>query len=223
MPQQERVVVQRASIEDLDGDGKAQLHVSAEEHHARGAVPDAFYRKTFERGDLNRDGVLEGRDLDIAFLPPGNPAGAAFDAEVAEDEFILAVKGGGRGDVTQTHVLWKHPTKHTDHIVSPLVVHNRMLLIKAGGIATCFEVAEGKPLFGPGRIDNAGDYFASPVYGDGSIFVASANGKIVVLKDAAELEVLSVNDMGDPILGTPAIADGALFVRTRRALLRIQQ
>ncbi|MBC8117724.1 MAG: PQQ-binding-like beta-propeller repeat protein [Candidatus Saccharimonas sp.] len=185
-------------------------------------VPEAFYKKTFERGDLNKDGVLEGRELDIAFLPPGNAAGAAFDAEVAEDEFVLAVKGGGRGDVTKTHVLWKHPTKHTDHIVSPLVVNDRMLLIKTGGIATCFETGQGKSLFGPVRIENAGEYFASPVYGDGKIFVAGENGKIVVLKDAPELEVLSVNEMGDSILGTPAIADGALFVRTRKALLRIQ-
>lgn len=205
--------------------GNSDNKVSREETQAffgKRPVPDAFYKKTFERGDLNRDGVLEGRELDIAFLPPGNAAGATFDAEVAEDEFIVAVKGGGRGDVTKTHVLWKHPTKHTDHIVSPLVVGNRMLLIKTGGIATCFETAQGQPLFGPARIENAGEYFASPVYGDGKIFVAGENGKIVVLRDAPQLDVLSVNEMGDSILGTPAIADGALFVRTRKALMRIQ-
>lgn len=185
-------------------------------------VPDAFYKKTFDRGDMNHDGVLEGRELDIAFLPPGNAAGASFDAAVPEDEFVLAVKGGGRGDVTKTHVLWKHPTKHTDHIVSPLVVHGRMLLIKAGGIATCFESSGGKPIFGPVRINNAGEYFASPVYGDGKIYVAGENGHIVVLADGPKLEVLADNDMGDSILGTPAIADGALFVRTRKALMRIQ-
>ena len=185
-------------------------------------VPDAFYKKTFERGDLNQDGVLEGRELDIAFLPPGNAAGASFDAEVAEDEFVLAVKGGGRGDVTKSHLLWKHPTKHTDHIVSPLVVKDRILLIKAGGIATCFEVEQGKRVFGPERINNAGEYFASPVYGDGKIYIAGENGKIVVLRDAPELDVLAINEMGDSILGTPAIADGALFIRTRTSLLRIQ-
>ncbi len=185
-------------------------------------VPDAFYAKTFDRGDLNQDGVLEGRELDIAFLPPGNEAGAAYDAKVAEDEFILAVKGGGRGDVTKTHVLWKHPTKHTDHIVSPLIVNDHMLLIKSGGIATCFEATAGKPLFGPARISNAGDYFASPVYGDGKIYIAGENGNIVVLRDAPQLDVLAVNDMGESILGTPAIADGALFIRTRKSLLRIQ-
>ncbi|RLS42764.1 MAG: serine/threonine protein kinase [Planctomycetota bacterium] len=185
-------------------------------------VPEAFYKKTFERGDLNKDGFLEGPELDIAFLPPGNAAGASYDNPDAEDEFILAVKGGGRGDVTKTHLLWKHPTKQTDHIVSPLVVHDRMLLIKEGGIATCFETKGGEPVFGPGRINNAGSYFASPVYGDGKIYIPSENGKLIVLKDGPELEVLSVNDMNDAILATPAIADGALFIRTRKALYRIQ-
>lgn len=185
-------------------------------------VPEAFYKKTFDRGDLNGDGVLEGKELDIAFLPPGNAAGASYDSAVAEDEFVLAVKGGGRGDVTQTHVMWKHPTKHTDHIVSPLVIGDRMLLIKTGGIATCFEVGQGKPLFGPRRINNAGEYFASPVAGDGKIYIAGENGKIVVLGDSPEMPVLAINDMGDSILGTPAIADGALFIRTRKALFRIQ-
>ena len=213
-----------ASIDQAET-GNSDNKVSREEvqkFFGKRPVPDAFYKKTFDRGDLNRDGVLEGRELDIAFLPPGNAAGASFDAKVAEDEFVLAVKGGGRGDVTKTHVLWKHPTKYTDHIVSPLVVGDRILLIKAGGIATCFEAGEGKPIFGPGRINNAGEYFASPVYGDGKVFIAGENGKIVVLKDAPELEILAINDMGDSILGTPAIADGALFVRTRTALMRIQ-
>lgn len=186
-------------------------------------VPEEFYKKTFDRGDLNKDGVLEGKELDIAFLPAGNAAGAAFDSPNPENEFVIAVKGGGRGDVTKTHVLWKHPTKHTDHIVSPLVVNDRMLLIKGGGIATCFEVQDGKQLYGPGRINNAGEYFASPVYGDGKIYIAGENGKIVVLRDGPELDVLAINEMGDSILGTPAIADGALFVRTRTALMRIQQ
>lgn len=205
--------------------GNSDNKVTKEETQAffgKRPVPDAFYQKTFARGDLNADGFLEGEELDIAFLPPGNEAGARYDSQDAEDEFVLAVKGGGRGDVTKTHVLWKHATKHTDHIVSPLVVHDRMLLIKGGGIATCFETQSGESVFGPGRINNAGEYFASPVYADGKIFVASENGTLTVLKDGPALEVLSSNDMGDAILGTPAIADGALFVRTRTALYRIE-
>ncbi|MEZ6129219.1 MAG: PQQ-binding-like beta-propeller repeat protein [Planctomycetaceae bacterium] len=185
-------------------------------------VPEAFYRKTFEKGDLDGDGDLEGEELDIAFLNSDNFAGAAYDAENPAQEFILAVRGGGRGDVTDTHVLWKHPTKHTDHIVSPMVVDNRMTLVKAGGIATCFDTEDGSAVYGPARIRNEGDYFASPVYGDGKIYVASENGKVVVLANGDKADVLAVNDMGDSILGSPAIADGALFIRTRKSLVKIQ-
>jgi outer membrane protein assembly factor BamB len=212
-----------ASVDRADtgnGDGK----LTREEVQAfvgKRKVPEAFFEKTFGRGDTNKDGALEGEELDKAFLNTDNFAGARFDSPTPGDEFIVAVRGGGRGDVTKTHVLWKHGTKHTDHIVSPFVLGGRMLLIKGGGIATCFETKSGKNLYGPARIQNAGEYFASPIYGDGKIYVAGENGSVVVLKDGPELKVLSVNDMGSPILGTPAIADGTLFFRTRAGLVAV--
>jgi outer membrane protein assembly factor BamB len=185
-------------------------------------IPKAFYKRTFDRGDLNKDGFLEGEELDRAFLPPGNFAGARYDAKDPADEYILAVNAGGRGDVTKTHLLWKHKTKHTDHIVSPFVRDGRMLLVKCGGITTLFETAHGKPLRGPKRIPNTSNYFASPIYGDGKIYVAGDNGFIVVLKDSPDYEVLAKNDMGGPIIGTPAISDGRLVVRTRTMLICIK-
>ena len=186
-------------------------------------IPEAFFRKTFDRGDLNKDGALEGRELDIAFMHPDNFAGADFTAmgEKAADEYILAVRGGGQGDVTNSHLLWKHPTKHTDHIVSPLVSDGRMLLVKGGGISTVFETKTGRPLRGPQRIENISDYFASPVSGDGKIYVAGENGVVVVLKNSRDYEVLAKNDVGESIIATPAIADGSLFIRTRTKVLAI--
>ncbi len=185
-------------------------------------IPAAFYRKTFDRGDENGDGFLEGEELDKAFLDPSNFAGARFDAEAPADEFIMAIRGGGRGDVTGSHVLWKHPTKHTDHIVSPLISENRMLLIKAGGIASLFETAGGTAIRTTSRIRNPGDYFASPIRGDGKIYVAGENGVIVVLQDSPSLEVLARNQMDGSIVATPAIADGCLFVRTRSKLICVR-
>lgn len=181
-------------------------------------VPEAFFQKTFERGDLDGDGALEGPELDRAFLPPENYAGARFDAANPAEEYILAVRGGGEGDVTDSHLVWRHTTRHTDHIVSPLVTGNRMLLVKCGGIATGFEIAGGTPLWSAKRIQNASDFFASPVAGDGKIYVAGENGVVVVLRDIAQLEILSKNDLEDSILATPAIADGRLLVRTRTGL-----
>ncbi|MCA9122747.1 MAG: PQQ-binding-like beta-propeller repeat protein [Planctomycetaceae bacterium] len=184
-------------------------------------IPEAFYKKTFDRGDANQDGVLEGAELDVAFLSPDNFAGASFDVENPANEFVLAVRGGGRGDVTNTHLLWKHETKYTDHIVSPYVRDGRMLLVKGGGITTVFEMEHGESLRGAKRIPNACEYFASPIYGDGKIYIAGENGIVVVLKDSPAYEVLAKNDMGDSIVGTPAIADGKLFIRTRSKLLAV--
>ena len=182
-------------------------------------IPDVFYRRTFDRGDANGDGLLEGKELDAAFLFPGNFAGATYDSDNPADEFILAVRGGGRGDVTDSHVAWKHETKYTDHIVSPLVVDGRMLLVKGGGITTLFETEKGTPLREARRIPNPSDYFASPIYGDGKIYIAGENGHVVVLKNSADYEFLAKNDMGESIIGTPAIADGRLFIRTRTKII----
>lgn len=183
-------------------------------------IPEAFFRRTFDRGDKNKDGFLEGDELDAAFLFPGNFAGASFESENPADEFIVAVKGGGRGDVTDSHVLWKHPTKHTDHIVSPFVNDGRMLLVK-GALTTLFDVSTGEPLREPKRIPNSSQCFASPILGDGKIFIAGQNGTIVVLADNSELDVLEENDMGEAVIGTPAISDGRLIVRTRTKLFSI--
>ncbi|MBA62818.1 MAG: serine/threonine protein kinase [Planctomycetaceae bacterium] len=202
------------------GDNNGKL--SKDEMHAivpTGRVPEAFFKKTFDRGDLNKDGFLEGKELDIAFLHPDNFAGARYDDREAADEYVLAVRSGGAGDVTETHLLWKTPTKYTDHIVSPLVSNGRMLLIKGGGIRTVFDTKKGKSLGRQARIQNTSEYFASPVVGDGKIYIAGENGVVVVLEDSKDYTLLAKNDMGDAILATPAVANGNLIIRTRSKLI----
>lgn len=202
------------------GDNNGKL--SKDEMHAivpSGRVPEAFFKKTFDRGDLNKDGYLEGKELDIAFLHPDNFAGATYDEKDAADEYVLAVKGGGEGDVTESNLLWKSPTKYTDHIVSPLISNGRMLLIKGGGIRTVFDIEKGKSIGRQTRIQNTCEYFASPVVGDGKIYIAGENGVVVVLEDGKDYKILAKNDMGAPILATPAIANGNILIRTRSKLI----
>jgi outer membrane protein assembly factor BamB len=93
-----------------------------------------------------------------------------------------------------------------------------MFLLKEGGIATVFHSRDGEPLRAAKRLDAGGEYFASPVHGDGKIYLASANGKVTVL-NSADYEELAVNDLGESIIATPAISDGRLFVRTRTQVL----
>ena len=74
---------------------------------------------------------------------------------------------------------------------------------------------------GPFALALAVSYFASPVLGDGKIYLAGENGTVVVLRNSANYEELARNDMGESILATPAIADGRLLIRTRTKLFCI--
>ena len=67
-------------------------------------------------------------------------------------------------------------------------------------------------------IGNGGSYFASPVFGDGKIYLASENGTVTVVKNGPNYEELAKNDLGEAIVATPAIAGDALFVRSRTQL-----
>ena len=59
---------------------------------------------------------------------------------------------------------------------------------------------------------------ASPVYADGKIYCIARDGVVTVLKAGAQWEVLGVNDIGEPIHATPALAGGRIYVRTRSAI-----
>lgn len=203
-----------------NGDGKLEKS-EIQRYVGTQPIPDAFFKKTFDRGDLNKDGFLEGRELDVAFLHPDNFAGADFTAsgDAAAEQYILAIRGGGNGDVTKTHLAWKHKTKNTDHVVSPFVADGRMFLLKEGGITTVFDTKSGEPVRNPKRVGNGGGYFASPVLGDGKIYLASDNGKVAVLKNNSEYEEIALNDVGESVVATPAIADGCLFIRTRTQIM----
>jgi outer membrane protein assembly factor BamB len=121
--------------------------------------------------------------------------------------------------VTKTHVLWRvTKSKGVDHLVSPLLVGDRLLLVKSGGLASCFDAGTGKRLWDRQRIGNASQHLASPVCGDGKVYVTGENGVIVVLEAGPGLKVLAKNDMGESCIATPAIADGRLFIRTRTTL-----
>ena len=66
--------------------------------------------------------------------------------------------------------------------------------------------------------DAIGDYYASPVAGDGKIYFVSKDGKATVIRKGADWEILAVNDLEDDTFATPAIFDNKLYLRTRGML-----
>ncbi len=222
------------AVADKDGTGKiTRESIKAMRKDKGEGIPEAFWKK-FERGDINKDGVLEGEEIDRAFLDPSNQGGLLdsevrrrggsvedwrkWDAELQAEASIQAIRGGGTGDVSKTHILWRIKNKAPDHLVSPILVDGRLLLVKSGGFASAFDAAKGERLWAQQRLGNSGRHMASPVTGDGKIYVTGENGVITVLAAGPEFKVLATNDMGDTCIATPAIADGRLFIRTRSTL-----
>ena len=124
---------------------------------------------------------------------------------------------GGSGDLTATNVAWRLK-KSYPNIPSPLVYRDVMYLMKEGGIVTSVNPATGEVLK-MGRTPEAlEDYSASPVAGDGKIFMVSGSCKVTVLKAGAQWEVLATNDLDEECWATPAIAGNNLFIRTRNTL-----
>ena len=178
----------------------------------RDEVPKEFHAR-FDTSDKNKDGALAEAELDTAFQSPNNMVGGG--------SIVQAIKGGGKGDVTRTHVLWNLNNKSPSNLSSPLFVNGKVFVVKKGGLSSCFDAAEGKTNWSLKRIGNLGDYYSSPVAADGKIYVTGENGFVVVLEDSPEMNVISRNDLGETCLSTPAIADGRIFIRTRNKLFCI--
>ncbi|MBI3866863.1 MAG: PQQ-binding-like beta-propeller repeat protein [Planctomycetia bacterium] len=125
---------------------------------------------------------------------------------------MVAVKPGGTGDITDTHVLWRY-NKQMPYCPSPVYYRDQIFMIKNGGILAVVDARNGQPLK-QGRISATGDYFASPVAGDGKIYTLSYQGKLTVIDAGPGWREISSADFGENAAASPAIADGRLYVRT---------
>jgi outer membrane protein assembly factor BamB len=122
-----------------------------------------------------------------------------------------------RGQLESSAVRWRFK-KNLPYIPAPLVYRDVFFMVRDGGIITSLDAATGQLLKQRRTPEALGEYHSSPVAADGKIFLASTEGKITVLKAAAEWEVLGVNDLADEVHATPALSEGRIYVRTHGAL-----
>jgi len=172
---------------------------------ARDEVPDAEMKKLWFLFDLDQDGYMNESEWNIH-----RSRGTAGNG-------LFAIRAGGKGDVTDTRVVWRFE-KSLPNIPSPILYKGVMYVLREGGILTALDPKSGA-ILKQGRLEGALDpYYASPVAGDGKIYTVSQTCKLAVIKAAGEWELLAVNDLKDDCWATPAIADGRLYVRTQTAL-----
>lgn len=144
----------------------------------------------------------------MIFYPTGFSAGQLF-----------AVRTGGNGLITDTHVVWR-VKRGVSNKPSILLIDDLIYMIGDTGIASCIEAKTGEQVWQK-RI--GGEYSASPVYADDKIWLFSEEGKTTVIKPGRTFEQLAENHLDEGFLASPAISGKAFYLRTRTHLYRIEK
>ena len=134
----------------------------------------------------------------------------------------IAIRPGGSGDVTSTHVAWMSP-KGSPFIPSGVVVAGVLYLVNdMQSILTAHDVKTGEVLY-QGRLGEARreGFSASPVAVDGKVFFTNDDGETFVIKAGREFNLLHTNSLGEQTLASPALVDGRWYFRTATSLLAI--
>jgi outer membrane protein assembly factor BamB len=129
----------------------------------------------------------------------------------------MAIKSGGRGDITATHVIWSVATG-APYVSSLLYYDGLIYMANDVGVLTAVNAATGERVWQQ-RVE--GVFSASPVGGGGHVYFLSENGDTVVVKSGRAPEVVARNPVAERALASPAISSGRLFLRTDEHLIAI--
>ena len=126
---------------------------------------------------------------------------------------LWAVKPGGRGIVPDSDVAWK--VKRNVPTRASVLLHDDLIyMVDDGGIASCVDAKTGEDVW---RQRIGGNYSASPLLADGRIYFFSEDGKATAIEPGQEIKVLGESELEDGFMASPAVTDGALFLRTKTA------
>ena len=152
--------------------------------------------------------------------PQNNPAYRIVASPIVHDDMIyaptrvrplLALKAGGRGDVTASHLAWSFD--RGPDVPTPVTDGKYFYVVDDRGVVHCLDAKTGAIVYGPERL-KPGTYSASPVLADGRIYITNEDGLTSVFKAGPSFEILAENAMNDYCLSTIAVSDGQLFLRT---------
>ena len=159
--------------------------------------------------------------------PDNNPSYRIVASPVVFNEIIyaptrvrplLALKAGGRGDVTTSHLLWS--TRNGPDVPTPVTDGQYFYVVNDRGIMWCLDAKTGAELYAQQRI-KPGTYSGSPVLADGKIYITNEDGLTTVVAAGPKFEVLAENPLNDYVLSSPAISEGRIYIRTGQHLYAI--
>jgi outer membrane protein assembly factor BamB len=134
----------------------------------------------------------------------------------------LAIRPGGMGDVSRSHLSWSSP-RGSPFVPSPILYGEYIYMVNdVASVVTCLEATTGRTVW-QGRLGVARreGFTASPVAVDGKVFFTNDDGETFVLRAGPKFEILHVNRIGETTLASPALVDGRWYIRTDRNLYAI--
>jgi hypothetical protein len=143
---------------------------------------------------------------DLLFMTAGFP-----------DHHMLAIRPDGRGNVTDTHVVWR-TTEACSYVPSPIAVGDYFLVVSDDGIASCFEAATGRRTW---RKRIGPHYSASLVSAGGLAYFLSDEGIATLVKPGETFEEVATNELGEACYASPAISPGRIYLRGEKHLFAI--
>jgi outer membrane protein assembly factor BamB len=185
------------TLKQFDKNGNAAIEV--------GELPAGPLKSRFPQIDRDKDGEISQAEYD-------------WMREIfhAARNSVVAVKPGGEGDITETHVLWTQK-KLIPYVPSPLYYGGHIFLVKNGGIVSCLDAKTGQSVK-QGRIPKTKSYYSSPVAGDDKVYLINQRGELTVLSAESDWKVLSTADFEEETFATPAISAGRIYLRTAGSL-----
>jgi outer membrane protein assembly factor BamB len=131
---------------------------------------------------------------------------------------IIAIRPGGRGDVSQSHKAWQF--SRGPDVPSPVSDGTHVFIVNDNGVVYALNAKTGTVVWGPSRL-KSGTYSASPILADGHVYVTNEEGLTSVFAAAPAFQVLAENPLNDYTLSSPAVSEGQIFLRTAAHLYAI--
>ncbi|QEG15303.1 outer membrane protein assembly factor BamB family protein [Gimesia maris] len=135
----------------------------------------------------------------------------------------IAVRPGGKGDVTKTHKLWE--VNVGANVTSPVYYDGHLYWASDRGIAFCLNAKDGEVVY-KNRLPTGARLYASIVLADGKLYVTTRDSGVIVLKAGPEYVELARNEIKsdeDLFNASPAVSEGSIYLRTNSYLYRIAE
>lgn len=130
---------------------------------------------------------------------------------------LYAVKLGGKGDITDSHIIWRSK-RGAPSTPTPLLVGELLYFVADNGVASCVNAKTGERHWTE-RL--GGNFSASPIYVNNLILFLDEGGVATWVKPGAQFVAAGKNEIPGRTLATPAFADGAMYLRTDSQLYKI--